>query len=112
VITNEWGNPLARLGLLYTRGKTVIWRSGGRVLAFQHVENEWTLPIAELGVLKSNLNPIMRKWGEQRLETDALVNAPSAEEFVSDIQHKSGLAALKISDESRVGACVGNERGP
>jgi len=75
----------------------------------QSVENKWALPIPELGVLKSNLNPIMRKWGEQRLEPDALVDAPSAKEFVSDIQHNSGYAALKISDESRVGACTGNE---
>ena len=44
------------------------------------------------------------------MEPDALVNAPSAEEFVSDIQHKCGFTALKVSDESRVGACMENER--
>ena len=61
--------------------------------------------------MKSNLNPIARKWGEWWLEPDALVNAPSAEEFVSDIQHKGRFAALKVPDESRVSACIGNERG-
>lgn len=58
-----------------------------------------------MGVLKSNLDPVVRKWGEQWLEPDALVNAPSAEEFVSDVQYKGGFAALEVSDESRVGAC-------
>ena len=53
----------------------------------------------------------MRKWGEQRLEPDALVNAPSAEEFGSDIQHKRRFALLKVPDESRVGACMENEKG-
>ena len=37
------------------------------------------------------------------MEPDALVNAPSVMEFVSDVQYKSGFAALKVSDESRVG---------
>ena len=79
------------------------------MLALRRVEIDWGLPIPELAVLKSDLNPIVRKRGERRLEPDALVNAPSAEEFVSDIQHKSGFTALKVSEESRVGACIENE---
>ena len=80
------------------------------MLALRRVENERVLPIPELAVLKSDLNPIVSQRGKRRLEPDALVNAPSAEEFVSDIQHKSGFTALKGSEESRVGACMANER--
>ena len=44
------------------------------------------------------------------MESDALVNALSVEKLVSNIQHERGFTALKVPDESRVGACMENER--
>ena len=61
--------------------------------------------------MKSNLDPVVRKSGEQWLESDALVNAPSAEEFVSDVQYKSGFAALEVSERITRGRLHGEMKG-